>query len=104
MKKSAETLKNEMRQMIEGLRGKFRRLLIENDQLPMDLKIPRQVKISKEKEIKNKILFFFQDFILDENIRQNFQAELKEKVDFSVKELAWESERCHIALRKLEQW
>jgi len=58
MKKSAETLKNEMRQMIEGLRGKFRRLLIENDQLPMDLKIPRQVKISKEKKIKNKKIFF----------------------------------------------
>lgn len=46
----------------------------------------------------------FQYFILDENIRQNFQAELKEKVDLSVKELAWESERCNIALRKLEQW
>ena len=45
MKKSAEGLKNEMRQMIEGLRGKFRRLLAENDQLPLDLKIPRQVKI-----------------------------------------------------------
>jgi hypothetical protein len=44
MKKSAETLKNEMRQMIEGLRGKFRRLLNENDHLPLDLKIPRQVK------------------------------------------------------------
>jgi hypothetical protein len=44
MKKSAETLKNEMRQMIEGLRGKFRRLLIDNDQLPTDLKLPRQVK------------------------------------------------------------
>jgi hypothetical protein len=44
MKKSAETLKTEMRQMIEGLRGKFRRLLTENDQLPLDLKIARQVK------------------------------------------------------------
>jgi hypothetical protein len=44
MKKSAETLKNEMRQMIEGLRGKFRRLLTENDHLPLDLKLPRQVK------------------------------------------------------------
>lgn len=49
MKKSAETLKNEMRQMIEGLRGKFRKLLTDNDQLPMDLKIPRQV---------NRIKFF----------------------------------------------
>jgi hypothetical protein len=46
MKKSAETLKNEMRQMIEGLRGKFRRLLIDNDQLPTDLKLPRQVKLT----------------------------------------------------------
>ena len=43
MKKSAETLKNEMRQMIEGLRGQFRRLLIENEQLPGDIKIPREV-------------------------------------------------------------
>jgi hypothetical protein len=43
MKKSAETLKNEMRQQIEILRGKFRRLLGINDQLPADLKIPRQV-------------------------------------------------------------
>jgi hypothetical protein len=48
MKKSAETLKNEMRQMIEGLRGKFRRLLTENDQLPLDLKLPRQVNIFKK--------------------------------------------------------
>ena len=44
MKKSAEALKNEMRQMIEGLRGKFRRLLTENDQLTLDLKIPREVR------------------------------------------------------------
>ena len=44
MKKSAETLKNEMRQMVEGLRGKFRKLLIDNDQLPTDLRLPRQVK------------------------------------------------------------
>lgn len=43
MKKSAETLKNEMRQMIEGLRGQFRRLLAENEQLPADIKIPRDV-------------------------------------------------------------
>ncbi|UJR37290.1 hypothetical protein I4U23_029999 [Adineta vaga] len=86
LKKSAEGLKSEMRQQIEALRGKFRRLLNINDQLPADLKMPRQ------------------NFILDENIRQNFQAELKEKVDQSVKELAWESERCSIALKKLEQW
>ncbi|CAF4618885.1 unnamed protein product [Rotaria sp. Silwood1] len=86
MKKSAEGLKNEMRQRIEGLRGKFRRLLIENDQLPADLRIARQ------------------DFILDENIRQNFLAEIQDKIDLSAKELAWESERCNIALRKLEQW
>lgn len=43
MKKSAEGLKNEMRQQIDGLRGKFRKLLIENDQLPADLRIARQV-------------------------------------------------------------
>ncbi|CAF0758116.1 unnamed protein product [Rotaria sordida] len=86
MKKSAEGLKSEMRQRVEGLRGKFRRLLIENDQLPADLRIARQ------------------DFILDENIRQNFLAELQDKIDLSVKELAWESERCNVALRKLEQW
>jgi hypothetical protein len=43
MKKSAETLKAEMRQMVEGLRGEFRRLLAENDQLPGDLKMPREV-------------------------------------------------------------
>lgn len=48
MKKSAETLKYEMRQMIEGLRGKFRKLLAENDQLPTDLKIPRQVTIEQK--------------------------------------------------------
>ncbi|CAM4893268.1 unnamed protein product [Rotaria socialis] len=86
MKKTAEGLKNEMRQRIEGLRGKFRKLLMENDQLPTDLKIARQ------------------DFILDQHIRENFLAELQDKVDLSIKELAWESERCNIALRKLEQW
>ncbi len=102
MKKSAETLKNEMRQMIEGLRGKFRRLLTENDHLPLDLKLPRQVK--HESCFIQNSLISIQEFILDENIRQNFQSELQEKVDLSVKELAWESERCNIALRKLEQW
>jgi hypothetical protein len=56
MKKSAETLKNEMRQMIEGLRGKFRRLLNENDQLPIDLKIPRLV--NKNFSYKNKNFVF----------------------------------------------
>ncbi|CAF1167075.1 unnamed protein product, partial [Adineta ricciae] len=86
MKDSAEGLKKEMRQQIEALRGKFRRLLNINDQLPADLKIPRQ------------------NFILDENIRQNFEAELQERENTSIKELAWESERCSIALRKLEQW
>ncbi|CAF3878718.1 unnamed protein product [Adineta steineri] len=86
MKKSAEALKNEMRQQIEGLKGKFRKLLGVNDQLPGDLRIPRE------------------NFILDENIRKNFQNELKEKADQSIKELAWESERCAIALKKLEQW
>ena len=49
MKKSAETLKFEMRQMIEGLRGKFRKLLTENDQLPVDLKIPRQVTTADQR-------------------------------------------------------
>ena len=43
MKDSAEGLKKEMRQQIEALRAKFRRLLNINDQLPADLKIPRQV-------------------------------------------------------------
>jgi hypothetical protein len=58
MKKSAETLKNEMRQQIEILRGKFRRLLGINDQLPLDLKIPRQVNpIFIFIRIKNQILF-----------------------------------------------
>ena len=52
MKKSAETLKNEMRQMVEGLRGKFRRLLTENDQLPLDLKMARQVKAEESSEGK----------------------------------------------------
>lgn len=52
MKKSAEGLKSEMRQMIERLRSQFRRLLNENDQLPTDLKLPRQVKIN--------VLFVFQ--------------------------------------------
>ena len=47
MKKSAETLKSEMRQMIEGLRAEFRRLLAENDQLPTDLKMPREVNDEK---------------------------------------------------------
>ena len=46
---------------------------------------------------------FVQDFILDENIRENFQSELKEKSRQAEKELAWESERCALALRKLEQ-
>lgn len=57
MKKTAEGLKNEMRQMVEGLRGKFRRLLAENDQLPMDLKIPRQVNTSSS--LKGNSTFFF---------------------------------------------
>ena len=47
MKKSAETLKSEMRQMIEGLRAEFRKLLAENDQLPVDLKMPREVNGTK---------------------------------------------------------
>ena len=58
MKKSAETLKSEMRQMIENLRSKFRRLLTENDQLPNDLRIPRDVRSTKGKE-KRKISFLF---------------------------------------------
>ncbi len=65
MKKSAETLKNEMRQMIEGLRGKFRRLLTENDQLPLDLKIARQVKtnfIYEKINFKFRILFSMKIF------------------------------------------
>ena len=45
VKKSAEGLKTEMRRMIEDLRGKFRRLLNENDRLPADLKIARDVSI-----------------------------------------------------------
>lgn len=57
MKKSAEALKNEMRQMIESLRGKFRRLLTENDHLPTDLKLPRQVKT-------NTLSFFYLNKIL----------------------------------------
>jgi hypothetical protein len=65
MKKSAETLKTEMRQMIEGLRGKFRRLLTENDQLPLDLKIARQVKtnfIYEKINFKFRILFSMKIF------------------------------------------
>ena len=105
MKKSAETLKNEMRQMVEGLRGKFRKLLTENDQLPTDLRMPRQVTTqSIVSFIKKKFHFSLQDFILDENIRENFQKELQEKAELSTKELKWESERCNIALKKLEQW
>lgn len=104
MKKSAETLKNEMRQMIDNLKTRFRRLLNRNDELPNDLKILRQVGPKKRNFFLVKISFSFQDFVLDENIRLNFQNELKQKEELAEKELAWESERCHIALRKLEQW
>jgi hypothetical protein len=64
MKKSAEALKNEMRQMIEGLRGKFRRLLTENDQLPLDLKLPRQVKREYLFLIEIKIIRFRNLFLM----------------------------------------
>ena len=50
MKDSAEGLKKEMRQQIEALRAKFRRLLNINDQLPADLKIPRQVNSLHDQE------------------------------------------------------
>lgn len=63
MKKSAEALKSEMRQMVEGLRGKFRRLLMENDQLPSDLKLPRHVTTdSIISSIKNYTILFSSGF------------------------------------------
>lgn len=104
MKESADSLKDDMRRRIEGLRGRFRGLLNSNDQLPADLKIPREVRRTGRTNFSRTKKNFFQSFVLDEDIRQNFQAELKDKADQSAKELAWESERCTIALQKLEQW
>jgi len=85
MKKSAETLKNEMRQQIEVLRGKFRRLLGINDQLPSDLKIPRQVnpififiRITKSNFVC-RILFLMKIF------DKIFKLNLKKKLIFLLK-------------------
>ena len=83
MKKSAETLKNEMRQMIEGLRGKFRRLLVDNDQLPADLKLPRQVNIKIFN--KQRRIFLCRILFLMKIFDKIFKPNLKKKLIYLLK-------------------
>lgn len=47
-------------------------------------------------------IFYWKEFIIDPNMKSDIDAETKEKLNLVEKEMAWESEKNLLSLRKLE--
>jgi cilia- and flagella-associated protein 44 len=80
----AERKKAEMREKITNLRKSFKDLTKKNDQL-----VPR-LKLNKD------------EFLIEESIKDQVLSQIKEKIDLTYKELAWQSEKCRLLLDKLQ--
>ncbi|XP_028405556.1 cilia- and flagella-associated protein 44-like [Dendronephthya gigantea] len=83
MVKIAEEKKQNVRRGIAKLRRSFKSLLVQNKSLPEYLRIKAQ------------------ELEIDPEIRKQQEIETAEKIDLVRKELAWESEKYSIGLRKL---
>lgn len=84
MIKLAEQKKQKVRRQIASLRRTFAKLQQRGAQLPSHLQLEKK------------------EFVMDPNMEQQLRQHAEEKVELVRKEMAWESEKHCIALRKLQ--
>ena len=62
----------------------------------------KKIKVRNE-ELPSHIRLDIKEFEMDPEIREEFEKQKQEQIDFIHKEMAWESEKQTIALQKLEK-
>ncbi|XP_064136571.1 cilia- and flagella-associated protein 44 [Loxodonta africana] len=82
--KEVEKIKAEKREKLKALRNEFLKLLEMNKELPKHMQLKRT------------------DFDIDSKIRAEINRKTAYKIQQVEKELAWEKEKCHLGLRKLQ--
>ena len=85
MIKQAEEKKQHVRRQIASLRRSFAKLEQKAAQLPKHLQLDKK------------------EFVMDPDMEKQMKAKAEEKIKLVRREMAWESEKHNIALRKLEK-
>ncbi|XP_064651335.1 cilia- and flagella-associated protein 44-like isoform X2 [Lineus longissimus] len=85
MMKVADEKKQNVRKTISQLRLQFKKLVESNDELPRNLQLLRM------------------EFEMDPEIKKELERQTHDKIALVGKEMAWEAEKCRIALEKLRQ-
>ena len=62
----------------------------------------KKIKVRNE-DLPSHIRLEIKEFEMDPEIREEFEKQKQEQIDFIHKEMAWESEKQTIALQKLEK-
>ena len=85
MIKLAEEKKQHVRRQIASLRRTFTKLQQKAAQLPEHLRLDKK------------------EFVMDPNMEVQMKAQAEEKIELVKKQMAWETEKHNIALRKLQK-